>query len=117
MVTVSLAPSASWLHEQVTFETPTAQVPPPDAAMLMPADGPVNRLEFATSAMFLLSLGPLFVTVSSNVAVPLPAEPDVDTVCASARSLDVRTVPQLFDALSLLTGSVVALATLAVLHN
>ena len=115
MLTVSLAPSARLGHVQVTVCTPTLHVPPTDT--LIAGAGPVKRLEVATSAIFWLSLGPLFVTVSVNVATPLPGDPDVTALCVNARSADVRTVPHAWDELLVPTGSAVVAEMVAVLQS
>ncbi len=57
------------------------------------------------------------MTVSSNVAVPLPALPSVEATCVTPRSATVRTVAQDCAALSAASGSAVVEATTASLHS
>ena len=116
MTAVSLAAYARLVHVQVTVGPATVHVPP-DVATIASGDGPLNRFEVATSEMFWLSLGPLLVTVSGKVAVPLPALPPVVAVCDNARSASVCTVPHVCDQLLLPTGSTVVVEMLAVLQS
>ena len=117
--TVMTTKSALWAgrvaHVQVTFDPDTEHLP--SQAVIHAGGGPENNVEFATSEMFLLSLGPLFKTFSVNMAVPFPGQSIVIAVCDSARSANVWTVPQVCDELLPLTLSSVADEMLAVLQS
>ena len=105
IVTDDDAPDARAAQVHVTVGPETTHDPP--VVVLVPGAGALKRLDEALSEMPAASLGPWLVTVSSNVAVPLPALPSVEATCVTPRSATVRTVAQDCAALSAASGSAV----------
>lgn len=115
MVTLTCPPTGIAAHEHDTTSPLTVQFPPEVASV--DGAGPLNRLDDASRATFWLSLGPRLATTSVNVAVPLPALPDVKAVWLRARSARVRTVPHVWEVLLPGVGSDVVEVADAVLHS